>query len=824
MAEQVRFSFKTVHLLKDQCLGIGSYGAVCKAKCDDLVCAAKMIHATLFDPSVSHQMRPQREHRLPIRRFEQECDFMSGMRHPNIVQYLGMYRDSADTHLPVLLMELMDDSLTHFLESSSQPIPYHIAVNICHDVTLALSFLHSNKIVHRDLSSNNVLLRNTVLAKVTDFGMARLGDINPHATRYTSTMCPGTDVYMPPEAVQDKPVYTEKIDCFSFGVITLQILTRLFPKPGDRMQEVELSHPGLGAGRLLMQIPEVSRRQSHISQVDPDHLLLPIIFDCIKDKDNERPSAHQLCERVADLKRKENYIKNARDKEEVIQSLESRVHEKDQTILSKEEESQQLRQQLQLTLEEKEENARHKDEIIQSLVSRVQEKDQIILSKEEENQQLRKQLQLTLEERENIIHNKVQSLIEKGKQLTEKDEQLEELRQEHRKELVKRDRQFGIVNQQLQEVEQVIGQSERRVAELEQLLGQRDQQLQEAQQVVGQFKRKVADLEQQLSQREQQSLEGGNGRKELASIKFKWIKRKKAPSGMSRLCDAVVDGNTVYIRDGGTVKICSYDATSDSWTQLPNPDYSSGDGSITVINGWLTTVGGFSSNELFSLIRIGESDSRRWTKRFPPMPTKRWRTTSLCTVTTLIVAGGRGEGGVVLSTVEVMNIRNHQWSTAANLLRPICIASATICGDCMYMLGGVDEHSAFTKSVYTCSVSALLQSCVPNSAKVKRSSSSYKASVWRQVADLPATHCTCDFFHGRLLAVGGADDSSSRKATTAVYVYSSTSNTWEVISHMTTGRYSCFTAVLPNNQLMVVGGETSGWTYTDTVEVASVVM
>ena len=773
MAEQVRFSFKTVHLLKDQCLGIGSYGAVCKAKCDDLVCAAKMIHATLFDPSVSHQMGPQREHRLPIRRFEQECDFMSGMRHPNIVQYLGMYRDSADTHLPVLLMELMDDSLTHFLESSSQPIPYHIAVNICHDVTLALSFLHSNKVVHRDLSSNNVLLRNNSLAKVTDFGMARLGDINPHAT---STMCPGTDVYMPPEAVQDKPVYTAKIDCFSFGVITLQILTRLFPKPGDRMQKLELSHPGLGAGRLLMQIPEVSRRQSHISQVDPDHPLLPVIFDCLEDKDTERPSAHQLCERVADLKRKENYVKNAR----------------------------------------------HKDEIIQSLVSRVQEKDQTILSKEEENQQLRQQLQLTLEERENIIQNKVQSLIEKGKQLTEKDEQLEELRQEHHKELVKREKQFGQVNQQLQEVEQVVGQFERRVAELIQLLGQRDQQLQEAQQVVGQFRRKVADLEQQLSQREQQSPEAGNGRKELASIKFKWIKRKKAPSGMSRLCDAVVDGNTVYIRDGGTVKICSYDATSDSWTQLPNPDYSSGDGSITVINGWLTTVGGFSSNELFSL--TGESDSRRWTKRFPPMPTKRWRTTSLCNVTTLIVAGGRGEGGVVLSTVEVMNIRNHQWSTAANLLRPICIASATICGDCIYMLGGVDEHSAFTKSVYTCSVSALLQSCVPSSAKVKKSSSSYKASVWRQVADLPATHCTCDFFHGRLLAVGGADDSSSRKASTAVYVYSSTSNTWEVISHMTTGRYSCFTAVLPNNRLMVVGGETSGWTYTDTVEVASVVM
>ena len=235
MAERPKsFRFKNVQLLKDQSLGIGSYLAVCKAKCNDLICAAKIIHPTLFNPTALQQIAPQREHRLPIRRFEQECEFMSAIRHPNIVQYLDIFRDT-DTRLPVLLMELMDDSLTHYLESSTQPIPYHIQVNICHDITLALSYLHSNNIIHRDLSSNNVLLCGniSVLAKVTDFGMARLGDINPQATHFTNTMCPGTDVYMPPEAVQDKPVYTEKIDCFSFGVIIVQILTREFPKPGN---------------------------------------------------------------------------------------------------------------------------------------------------------------------------------------------------------------------------------------------------------------------------------------------------------------------------------------------------------------------------------------------------------------------------------------------------------------------------------------------------------------------------------------------------------------------------------------------------------------
>ena len=59
-----KIGFKTVILFKDQTLGIGSYGAVCRAKCDDLLCAAKIIHPTLFNPTALHQIAPHREHRL----------------------------------------------------------------------------------------------------------------------------------------------------------------------------------------------------------------------------------------------------------------------------------------------------------------------------------------------------------------------------------------------------------------------------------------------------------------------------------------------------------------------------------------------------------------------------------------------------------------------------------------------------------------------------------------------------------------------------------------------------------------------------------------
>ena len=715
---QIALKFKSVQIFKDQSLGIGSYGAVCKAKCDDLVCAAKIIHPTLFDPTVLHQMAPHREHRLPIRRFELECEFMSAMRHPNIVQYLGMFRDT-NTRLPVLLMELMDDSLTHFLESSSLPIPYHIQINFCHDIALALSFLHSNNIVHRDLSSNNVLLRGNVIAKVTDFGMARLSEINPRATHLTSTMCPGTNVYMPPEAVQDKPVYAAKIDCFSFGVVSIQILTRQFPNPGDRLQRVELQHPGLPTGSVLVEVSEVNRRQNHISQVDSNHSLLPIALHCLKDKDSERPSAHELCERVADLKRTPNY--------------------RDST--SKEGEIQHLGQPGEG----------------QSNIQQVE-----------------------------------------GREM-----------------------QLGQVRQQLRQLQQQYEQALREKGEKERQLGRVNQQLEASEQAVARFERRIAELEQQLRRRELHKIKARSRGREMISVNMRWRRGISAPCKFRRQCDSVVKGNTVYVRKEDAIKIYSYDAAGDSWSQLPVCAYENG--SLAIVNGWLTTIGGALlqqyTNELFSL--TGEDDDRRWTKKFPPMPTKRMWASAVYTEssTTLIVAGGNGDCGV-LSTVEVLNTENDQWSTVADLPEPMYQASVTICGDQLYLLGGINKEHNSTKSVYTCSVNDLIQSSNFVSrlgSLIELITGVYRANVWSNLPNLPFTRSTCESFHGQVLAVGGCKpttrslytySSSRTSGNTAVYTYNSSTNSWEIISHMEIGLYECCTAVLPDNQLMVLGGNT----------------
>ena len=571
-------SFIIVRLQKDQVLGIGAYGKVCKAKCDDLLCAAKILHETLFDPNLTlgNAGDKDKEHRLPMRRFEQECEFLSTIRHPNIVQYLGTHQDP-DTGLPVLLMELMDDSLTHFLESSTQPIPYHIQVNICHDITLALSYLHNRKIVHRDLSSNNVLMIGNVRAKVTDFGMARLGDLHSQATHITFTMCPGTNVYMPPEAVDENPVYllyTEKIDCFSFGVLTVQILTREFPKPGDR--QITVDDPRYPR-KLKMNVPEIERRQNHISQVDPHHPLLPIALSCLTDTDIERPSAQQLCERVASLKNSKEYAKSIKKSTQEREKFEK--NEERETSITSEQEA----------------------EVFEDVSPSKRAVRKIVTSQQQEIQQLRLQVQEMLRQHREEVR----------KVKRKKDGVIEE-----------KEREVKIAKEKLEEKEEMIVYYEERFNNMKQPLHQPN------------YKGCGLDASPKATK-----VAGANCKEEDvavggANIRLKWKRGSKAPCKIHQWNDGVIDGHVIYFRMG--VVIYSYNTKTDTRHRLPDCPYTNC--SIAIVDKLLTTIGGNGLNQLFSLTtstgepgKEEERRERRWTEEFPPMPTKRNCTTALCT-------------------------------------------------------------------------------------------------------------------------------------------------------------------------------------------------
>ena len=265
---------------------------------------------------------------------------------------------------------------------------------------------------------------------------------------------------------------------------------------------------------------------------------------------------------------------------------------------------------------------------------------------------------------------------------------------------------------------------------------------------------------------------------------------------MSESNYSATDGTTLYIRQDNN-SVYAYTIRTSSWSQLPNsPTHNC---PSVIINNLLTLVGGghggTTTNQLFSLIEKGRG--RRWTEKFPPMPTKRWGSTAFCAATALIVAGGQTTDYSWLKTVEVMNVGNERWSTAADLPQPLWVAPAPVCGDHVYILGGSN------KVMYTCSVLTLIQFHKSFLASIRNRD----ARVWKEAAAPPVTLTTCVSIHGQLLAIGGGLDSDG-KSTTAIHMYNPTTDSWEVISQMGTPRYQCIAAVLPNNQLMVVGRKT----------------
>ena len=180
-----------------------------------------MVHSTLYstDPSSQDAIRKM---------FLRECHHHANLRHPHIVQLLGVYFKPGVT-IPMLVMEYMHASLTACLTHCSE-IPMPLKRRILHDVALGLRFLHERQdpIIHRDLTANNVLLTEDFRAKISDLGMAR---ILPKDVAETMTTAPGTSVYMPPEALVADPVYGTSLDMFSFGILILHIVTGEFPSP-----------------------------------------------------------------------------------------------------------------------------------------------------------------------------------------------------------------------------------------------------------------------------------------------------------------------------------------------------------------------------------------------------------------------------------------------------------------------------------------------------------------------------------------------------------------------------------------------------------------
>lgn len=250
-------------------VGHGAYGKVYEGTKDGQKIVAKKVHDIL-------QQAGSQSLAKSVQSFKSEAMMMSKNKHPNIVQCLGIEKIKGKDYL---LMELMRESLHDYIDrvKGHQQDP-KFAVMSVHQVASGLVFLHGQNppIVHRDLSSKNILIAPDNSVKIGDFGMAKVR----HADlQYLNTKAPGATVYMPPEALTDKPEYTEKLDIFSLGVVMLELET---------LEHPTFSLTGIGV------TPEVERRHSYLVKVPDRNPLKAVIIRCLRNSYKERPSAVEV--------------------------------------------------------------------------------------------------------------------------------------------------------------------------------------------------------------------------------------------------------------------------------------------------------------------------------------------------------------------------------------------------------------------------------------------------------------------------------------------------------------------------------------------------
>ena len=238
-----------IHMTKQK-LGKGGWAKVKVAEFRGKRVAAKVLYKDLQSPYY-HDV------------FAREMNMASRCRHPNLVQFIGASMDEE----MVILMELMPTSLRQHLTSNAPAIPsaaFRISVSL--DVAKALNYLHlmqPHPIIHRDISSANVLLEplpdQKWRAKVTDYGSVNLQN-------QLQTENPGNPVYSAPEA-SIPSCQSTKMDIFSYGVLLVEMCTARFP--------------------------DVDKRTAMIRSIQERHWV-DLIHQCLQQNSRQRPMASEI--------------------------------------------------------------------------------------------------------------------------------------------------------------------------------------------------------------------------------------------------------------------------------------------------------------------------------------------------------------------------------------------------------------------------------------------------------------------------------------------------------------------------------------------------
>ncbi|WCJ27652.1 Leucine-rich repeat receptor-like protein kinase family protein [Euphorbia peplus] len=277
------------------CIGIGGNGSVYKAELPTgQIVAVKKLHSPADDESIH------------LKGFTSEIQALAEIRHRNVVRLYGFCSHPNHSLLVYEFLEGGNLRKTLNNEDEAMLFDWDKRVNIVKDIASGLSYMHHDclpPIIHRDISSNNILLDSDYNAHISDFGTARI--LKPDSSNKTAFS--GTFGYAAPElAYTTTP--SEKCDVYSFGVVAMEVL--FGSHPGDL--SLFLFAPSASGSMSTSSSPSTSTHKIRLEDMLDQRLVLPtdevaedvvviarLALGCLNVNPEFRPTMQQVSQKLS---------------------------------------------------------------------------------------------------------------------------------------------------------------------------------------------------------------------------------------------------------------------------------------------------------------------------------------------------------------------------------------------------------------------------------------------------------------------------------------------------------------------------------------------
>ncbi|KAL7677819.1 hypothetical protein ACOME3_004052 [Neoechinorhynchus agilis] len=220
--------FENSQIVLQSTIGRGSFGVVVVGVRNGQTCAVKIFYKrNLIDEKL-------------VGRTIYEKSILSSLSHPNVIDFLGSYKDNG--HLYIVMKFINTGDLYEHLKKRQRFIEDESRL-IGSQIILAFDYLHGINVVHRDIKAENILVEENGYVKLTDFGFAK------YLRNKAVTLC-GTPDYMAPEVVE-RTGYTTSGDLWALGVLMYELNAGFTPFAASDSIEIMIK-----AARGVFQVPE----------------------------------------------------------------------------------------------------------------------------------------------------------------------------------------------------------------------------------------------------------------------------------------------------------------------------------------------------------------------------------------------------------------------------------------------------------------------------------------------------------------------------------------------------------------------------------------